>query len=144
MTIENKLKNLILERYKSIREFSLSIDMPYSTIDSIFKRGIGNSSVTNVIKICKALRLSVDALANGELLPISESTKSSEIVDVNDLVHDVKSKLSHSDNLVFEGRAIEIEIVEPIIDALDIGFEMSRKKSVKKESTKAITESLTK
>lgn len=67
MTIENSLKNLILERYGSIREFSIKSTIPYTTIDSILKRGIGNSSVNNVIKICKFLNLSVDALADGEL-----------------------------------------------------------------------------
>ena len=71
MTIEQKLKDLILKRYHSIREFTIAIDIPYTTMDSIFRRGIGNSSVTNVIKICKALRISVDALADGEIVPIA-------------------------------------------------------------------------
>ena len=53
MNTEEKLKDLILSRYNSIREFTISIDMPYTTMDSIFRRGIGNSNVTNIIKICK-------------------------------------------------------------------------------------------
>ena len=75
MTIEEKLKNLILERYHSIREFAIYIDMPYTTLDSIFKRGIGNSSVTNIVKICKALHISTDALADGEIRPRRISLK---------------------------------------------------------------------
>ena len=75
MTIEEKLKNLISERYHSIREFAIYIDMPYSTLDSIFKRGIGNSSVTNIVKICKALHISTDALADGEIRPRRISLK---------------------------------------------------------------------
>lgn len=72
MTTEEKLKDLILSRYKSIREFTLEIDFPYTTLDSIFKRGINNSSVSNVIKICKALHISADALAKGEIVPIHD------------------------------------------------------------------------
>ena len=37
---EDLLKDLILEKYKSIREFTQEIDMPYSTVDTILKRGI--------------------------------------------------------------------------------------------------------
>lgn len=67
MTREEKLKLLILSRYKSIREFTIAIDIPYTTIDSIFRRGIDNSSVSNIKKICDALNISVDALADGEI-----------------------------------------------------------------------------
>lgn len=68
MLIEEKLKLLILERYHSIREFSFKIDMPYTTLDSIFKRGINNSSLTNVIKLCNGLGISVDGLAKGKII----------------------------------------------------------------------------
>ena len=63
--IEIALKQLILAKYRSIREFSIDVDLPYSTIDTILKRGILNASVNNVIKICKTLNISVDLLAQG-------------------------------------------------------------------------------
>lgn len=77
MPIENELKALILSRYKSVRDFSISIDMPYSTIDSIFKRGVGNASVTNIIKICETLSISADDLARGVIVfraPVVDSS----------------------------------------------------------------------
>lgn len=67
MTVEEDLKALILASYKSIREFSIALKMPYSTLDSIFKRGVENASIGNIIKICSALNLSVDELAAGKL-----------------------------------------------------------------------------
>ena len=67
MTIEDKLRNHILSRYKSLREFTQTADIPYTTLDSILKRGIGNSSINNVIKICKALHISADELADGNI-----------------------------------------------------------------------------
>lgn len=68
MTIEQELKNLVLSRFKSVRDFTISIDMPYSTMDSIFKRGVANASIANIIKICEALSISVDDLACGKIV----------------------------------------------------------------------------
>lgn len=64
--IEEKLKNYIIEKYGSIRQFSMTIDIPYTTVDSILKRGIDNSNVGNVIKMCKALNISVDNLIDSK------------------------------------------------------------------------------
>lgn len=60
--LEEKLKKLIIDKYGSVRRFSFKIDIPYTTVDSILKRGIDNSNVGNVIKICKALNISIDNL----------------------------------------------------------------------------------
>ena len=67
MTLEERLKALILSRYKSIREFVSTTDIPYSTVDAILRRGVMNSNANNIQKLCKALDLSADALLSGEL-----------------------------------------------------------------------------
>lgn len=67
MTIEERLKNLIIERYGSVRAFTLKIKMPYSTIDTIFKRGIGKAGIDNIIRICRELSISVDELSEGRI-----------------------------------------------------------------------------
>ncbi len=64
---EELLKNLILSKYRSVREFTTQIEMPYSTLDSIFKRGVRKASVENIIRICDALNISADALVNGNI-----------------------------------------------------------------------------
>lgn len=64
--IEEKLKELIINKYGSIRQFAIKIEIPYTTIDSILKRGIDNSNVGNVIKMCKELNLSIDKLMTEE------------------------------------------------------------------------------
>lgn len=76
MTREELLKECILTKYRSVREFCMQIDVPYSTVDSIFKRGIMVSSVSLIIKICDRLNIDVDELINGrisEKLPPLES-----------------------------------------------------------------------
>ena len=67
MTTENLLKNLITSRYKSVRNFSRLIDVPYTTVDSIFKRGIMKSGVTLMLKICDYLCIDIYSLAEGKI-----------------------------------------------------------------------------
>lgn len=130
MTIEDKLKSLILARYHSIREFTIHINMPYSTMDSIFKRGIGNSSVSNVIKICKALRISADALADGEIVPIGNypSNKINDRIEVKDILADAKDLLIHSGEITLDGDPIGKTGIDSIIDAMDVGVEIAKRR----------------
>ncbi|WP_313345939.1 helix-turn-helix transcriptional regulator [Sedimentibacter sp.] len=59
MNKSEKLKNAILEQYKSIREFSKVVDIPNSTIVSAIDNGIRGMAVDKVIRICEALNLDV-------------------------------------------------------------------------------------
>lgn len=72
---EERLKELILTKYKSIREFTSSIEMPYSTFDSILKRGIANSNIANVLKISSALNIDTEKLVLGEIVRKEEIVK---------------------------------------------------------------------
>ncbi len=75
--LENKLKELIIEKFGSVRQFSFKINIPYTTVDSILKRGLDNSNVGNVIKICKALDISIDNLLDDkEIVPNVELNES--------------------------------------------------------------------
>ena len=67
MTIEQKLKELIKEQYGSVSEICRQVGMPVTTLDTILKRGIANSNITNIIKITNALNISADALAEGRI-----------------------------------------------------------------------------
>lgn len=62
MTIEEQLKQEILSRYKSIRAFTTAIDIPYSTLDSAFKRGIMNAGISTMIKVFAALDLDIESV----------------------------------------------------------------------------------
>ena len=73
MTLEDELKALILTQHRSIREFSSTIGLPQSTIDSILKRGIMNAGIGNIIKICNHLKISTDKLAQGQIIPIDNT-----------------------------------------------------------------------
>lgn len=82
--MEEELKKLIIEKYGSIRKFAIKIDIPYTTIDSILKRGIDNSNVSNVIKICKALNISLDQSLNENRIINNLSFDNADIIDFDD------------------------------------------------------------
>lgn len=65
--IENQLKAMICERFNSVKEFASAIELPYTTVDSILKRGVDKANVINIIKICTKLGIDVDALASGNI-----------------------------------------------------------------------------
>ena len=75
---EEKLKQLILSRYSSVKSFAEENGMPYSTVRSILERGIMNANVENAIKICSALDIRPEIFSyllktpknESEILPI--------------------------------------------------------------------------
>ena len=65
---ETKLKEIIIDRYGSLKKFCEIIDMPWTTLDSILKRGVANSNITNVMKITKELKIDTESLASGIIM----------------------------------------------------------------------------
>lgn len=55
MNREQKLRNLILDEYTSLRQFAIKADIPYSTLMTLLSRDIGGASFDTVIQICKKL-----------------------------------------------------------------------------------------
>ena len=51
------LKGVILSRYKSIRQFAVAMNIPYSTLITALERGVDGMAYSTVISICEALSL---------------------------------------------------------------------------------------
>ena len=66
--LEIRLKALINDRYGSLNKFCEKIDMPWTTLDSILKRGIAKSNITNVLKITSELSIDTESLVAGEII----------------------------------------------------------------------------
>ena len=90
MTIEEQLKQIILDRYKSVRAFTQAVDIPYSTVDTMFKRGIYGTGVSTILKLFQALDLDVESISTGELKP---KTKNAPVQDESDFK---KKRLIHN------------------------------------------------
>lgn len=130
MTVEEKLKNLILVRHKSLREFTSLIDLPNSTMVSILNRGVKNASVGNIIKICNELGISADALADGEIVPVKNMvTIESKKIDVTNIFDEVKNLLTSCDTIMLSGQPLGSDGIASIIDTLDVCLEIAKKKN---------------
>lgn len=77
---EIKLREIILEKYGSLKKFCEIIDMPWTTLDSILKRGIANSNITNVMKITKELGIDTESLASGIIINSFKNAESSQTI----------------------------------------------------------------
>ncbi len=55
LTREQKLRNLILDNYVSLRQFALAANIPYSSLTTGLSRGIAGMQFDTVIKICRVL-----------------------------------------------------------------------------------------
>lgn len=67
MNRELMLRNLILDRYTSIRQFAGEIDIPYSTLMTLLTRGVGGASFDIVIKNCRNLEIDPVELSQGNI-----------------------------------------------------------------------------
>ena len=65
---EQKLQDFILSQYKSLREFCMQIDRPYSTISNMLKRGILNCSVGLFVHVVDRLGLDIEELLLGNIV----------------------------------------------------------------------------
>ncbi len=57
MSRELILRNMILDKYVSLRQFAKEIDIPYSTLMTLLARDVGGASFDIVIKICRKLEI---------------------------------------------------------------------------------------
>lgn len=72
MPIEEALKNLIIRKYGSMRNFAPLTGLPYSTIQSILRRGVNNCNGQKLQAICDALGISATALHEGRIEDVPE------------------------------------------------------------------------
>ena len=77
--LEASLKELIIERYGSLKRFCDIIGMPLTTLDSILKRGVANSNISNVLKITKELCIDTEKLVDGEIVHTSRIDKLNDL-----------------------------------------------------------------
>ena len=105
MTVEERLQELILARYRSLREFAMMIDMSPSTLDSMLKRGLDRATIGNVIKVCNALHISIDELANGRIIS-TVSLVTTDSRDVDNILRVLRGDILTRDDLTLNGQAL--------------------------------------
>ena len=130
MTIEEKLKDYILMRYKSLREFVMQTNvLPYTTVDGILKRGIANSSIGNVLKLCKALNISADELANNRIVPADQKMYDRVIIkELPEIIDYMRRNIQEFQQIKIDGQEVSTEEIEMFFDSIEVTTEIIRRK----------------
>ena len=124
--IENELKSLILSKYGTVKDFAPKCGLPYSTVDTILRRGINKASVSSVIAICKALNISADALASGRIAP-PDTPSVSQLTDICAILDAARENIDLCRNLTLDGANLTRREAETLIDGLDIAVGIVRR-----------------
>lgn len=98
VSVETELKDLILSKYKSLREFAITINMPYSTLDSVLKRGVNKANIKNIISICKELGINTENLGEGKIVFKSDSNEINTIAAHKDGIDWTDEELEDIEN----------------------------------------------
>ena len=125
MTIEEQLKTYILNRYSSLREFTQIINLPYSTMTTILKRGLANATVQNINKICKELHISADELAAGRITPTT--TVISTVTTLESILNLAKQQMLNG-QVTLSGKVLTDDQIATITSALDLILELEKRK----------------
>ena len=122
MTLEEQLKTIILQDYKSVRAFAVSNGLSPSTVDSTLRRkdGIKNSSISTMLRVFDALDLDIESVADGHLAPRNNrlpvphkksatSTKDEALLNSFHQLNDEGQEkvVDYSDDLVQSGKYIK-------------------------------------
>ena len=125
MTIEERIKQQIINEYGSVRAFTVRHNLTYASIDSILRRGIKNATWNNVNKLCAALGISADELAQNRIIKtVNQNTQN---VKVEDMVQEFNQKVMTAENLTIDGVPISQEDIRLIADTLDTAVEVRKK-----------------
>ena len=133
MTIEDKLKNLIISKYGNLSNFSKEVDMPNSTLATIMKNGIHKANVTNIIKICKTLGISTDELAKNRIVPVTSDSKNEfKLKELRDIYNYFKLNLKTYKGYTLDGFALDKEDIDVYLDAMELTLEFIKRKKERK------------
>lgn len=123
MTIENQLRELILLKYGSLREFTFNIGLPYSTLSTILKNGIMTANISNVVKICNALSIKIDELVEGRLV---ENIPGEKLLDVEKILNQTKINIQYP-NVKFNGQKLDEYTQKMLIFSIDLTYQLALK-----------------
>lgn len=123
MTIENQLRELIILKYGSLREFTFNIGLPYSTLSTILKNGIMTANISNVVKICNALSIKIDELVEGRLV---ENTPGEKLLDVEKIFNQTKINIQYP-NVKINGQKLDKNTQKILIFSIDLTYQLALK-----------------
>ena len=131
--LENSLKEMIIEKYGSVKTFTSKIGMPNSTFVSILRRGVNNANVNNIKMICEALNISAEALAAGQIMPVDvQPNKNGNFSDINDLLSFIKINILTTKDISINGEVLTNDERQTLVDSFELSCELLRRKTTRR------------
>ena len=128
-TPEQRVKEIILARYHTMKEFASVCGLPYGTIDGILRRGFGNSNVENVFTICRILGISADELADGKIVFADRSEKNRLLsANITDVVDFIKTNSDDMTELKIDDQSLTGDELSLLVDCVELSIELIRRK----------------
>ena len=118
MTIEQKLKELIVSRYGSMVNFSRATGIANSTLATILKRGINKANINNIFLICKELGISATALSDGEIKKAEENPKKYEYIDLQEKIDQMRKEIYSTTIYTLDGQVVSFDQLNFILDGV--------------------------
>ena len=131
MTTEEKLREIIIDRYGTVSNFSKEIGVPNSTVATILKSGVQSANVKSIIKICEKLGISTDELARDRIVPISQS--GNEQKDIRKRLKQYAMNLKPNCGYTIDSIEMDQEDIEMFIDGIEFTLELIRKRKDRKK-----------
>ena len=129
MTIEEKLKDFIISKYGNLSNFSKEIDMANSTLSTILKKGVRKASITNILKICEALEISADGLAEEKIVPYTFNQKNpSKSTDIDKMLDHIKNNSGEYTFLTVDDKPLTKKELEFITYGFKLVVQLLKKK----------------
>ena len=112
----------------SLQEVADEVKLVKSTISRYETGAIVSVSMPTLRAIAQALRVDVSWLTGetDKMLPPKVYTASAQ---VEDILAAARAQLMQQDNLMFDGKPATDEAIQSILDAMEIGLSLARKKS---------------
>lgn len=68
LSIESELKDYIMSKFRTLKDFSEASGVPLSTLSTILGKSIKKANMSTIIAICDTLNISADELFNGRIV----------------------------------------------------------------------------
>ena len=137
MTIEEKLKALILSRYETVAAFADECGVKYTTVMGILSRGVNNANIVNVIKICQELGIGTEELIKGEIVFVNRTER--EYIKLENL-SSTCDFLLHENYVMLDGVLLSKYEKDFLMDAIEINLELLRRKRIRDKFTEALND----
>jgi DNA-binding Xre family transcriptional regulator len=120
------MKELIIKNYGTMKDFTDEIGIPNSTFANILRRGVQNANVLTIIKICQALNISTDDLAEGRIVSLVRSEAAPTAIE--DVFDSVKQQLLNANNMTLVGIPATADEIMLLVTTLDVLLEVIKKR----------------